>query len=145
MDSALNVRKILKIVAGVAFVGVLIVLVLRYLNSGRVIVTSTVPHNTITLVRLEDASDPKVKPATAHDKLSKSVISGTYIITVGANSNQTNQLVKVSGRKTSSYHINPAQAIAVEPLPANGSTTKSPLLLLARRSLLINGNGFCVG
>lgn len=116
MDSPLKIRRILKIIGVIALLGVLIMLLLRYLNSGQVIITSTTPHNTITLVRLDEASNSEAKQTTAHNKLSKSVLSGTYVVSVAANSNQTNQLVKVSGRKTSSYHINPTQAIAVEPI-----------------------------
>lgn len=116
MDSPLNIRKILKIGGAVVFVIVLILLTIRYFNTGGIIVTSKTPHNAISLFSADERSDPEAEPITGHNKLSKSVPSGMYLLTVSANSNQTNQLVEVHGRKTSSYRINLASAVSVEPV-----------------------------
>jgi hypothetical protein len=80
-------------------------------------VTTNNSNNTITLTSNIDAGkDASSKKYTARNKLSLNLPAGDYLISVEGNSVATNQVVKLKGRKTQTYNINPINASGVEPV-----------------------------
>ncbi len=118
MDQLSIRRRIIIILLGAILLIFLIPVLWRYYHTGTIIVTSDNSNNVITLTKTSEANQPpdKVKNSTGRGKLSESVASGEYTISVSGNSVATTQTITLKPRQTLRYAINPVRATGVEPV-----------------------------
>lgn len=105
---------------GIIFI-ILIIWLWNYLHTGKVIITTNNPNDTISLTlfsatNANNSSNNGSKPYANRGKLSVVARAGQYLAVVEGNSIATRQIVKVSAHKTLKYEIDPVNSTGVEPV-----------------------------
>jgi len=83
-----------------------------YLTQGKLVVTTTTPHSTISLTSLTGTS----VSSQGHTKLSVTLSSGQYVATVTGESMTSSQVVTVKAHHTAAYQLNPISTTGIEPV-----------------------------
>lgn len=108
-----------KIIAYYAL-GVLAILIIwlgiRYLNTGRVIITTTGSNSIISLVKLGAASGQKPIATSSTRTLAIRIRAGNYVARVNSKSFSVSKAITVKAHKTLRYALNPVNQSALEPV-----------------------------
>jgi hypothetical protein len=109
--------------AGLVAIVVAILILLQflaYLHKGTIIISSSAPHNTITLTKVasDDDDDDESAPQTftGHNSLSETVGLGRYVASVQGNSVATTQIIDLKSHETLRYIINPITTTSMAPV-----------------------------
>jgi hypothetical protein len=104
------------IIGAVALIAFLFML-WNYFSTGKIIITTDNPNNTITLKKITEGDDKGQQSVlSAHNKLSIKTKTGRYIVLVEGNSVATSKQINLTAHKTMQYEINPINATGVEPV-----------------------------
>lgn len=105
--------------------GVLVILVLwlgiRYLTTGRIVITTSSNATSMTLFKLNEVSGQKPVATSSAKVLDARLGAGDYVVKVNSKSFATTKVVTVKARKTSRYTLNPAGLSALEPVSPSGA------------------------
>ena len=94
---------------------------IRYLNTGRIVITTNDSNNTITLSKLDAASGQKPIATSSKQTLNMRVGAGDYTVKVNSKSFAVSKVITVKARKTVKYALNPGHLAALEPVSPSGA------------------------
>ncbi len=116
------------------FVALVVVWIVHYLTTGRVIITSSDKYSTISL----STTSGSPLPQQGHSKLVARLKAGRYVANVTGGSLGTSKVITVKARQTAHYILNPVQASGIEPVLDDTATA---VAADSSQLLYINGNG----
>ena len=112
-----RLKKFIGIIAGIIFVALAALLLVHYLHTGTLVVTST--KNAV--IQVTDTSGKTVAQGTG--KLTAHLTQGTYTLAVGSKALVTNKPITIHGRQTLTEHIMPTQPKTIEPVTPGSATS----------------------
>ncbi|HVV70951.1 MAG TPA: hypothetical protein VHI52_05545, partial [Verrucomicrobiae bacterium] len=115
-ERRLNIRRIIFFWLGAVVALLLFEILWHYYHTGRVIITTDNKYNTITLSRIDASGHSIGKSTKAYSKLSKTLDTGQYTVSVNGNSVATVQTFTLKPRQTLRFTINPINTAGVEPV-----------------------------
>jgi hypothetical protein len=119
VDIQPNIKKLVLSVIGLMLLLVLVPWLWHYSHTGKIIITTNNPYRTISLVAFDDKTgrgSTSSKTFKANGRLSVSLSSGKYFVSVEGSSQATTRVIRLKPRQTLRYEIDPVVTSGVEPV-----------------------------